>query len=39
MFDNVDIYSDYVQSIEDSIKNAMSEVKKIFEVLGDKMHK
>jgi hypothetical protein len=39
MFENMDNYHDYVSDIEETIKNAMNEVKKIFETLGDKIPK
>lgn len=39
MFENIDVYGDYISDIEETIKNAMEEVKKIFEVLGDKIPK
>lgn len=39
MFDNADLYTDYVSDIEDKIKSIMEQVKNIGNLLGDKLHK
>ena len=34
MFDNVDLYQDYIDDIEQVLQDAMEQIKKIFEMMA-----
>ena len=34
MFDNVDLYQDYIDDIEQVLSDAMEQIKKIFELMS-----